>query len=276
MGQTSWLDEPVNQSLGTVAAVVAMALLADGARRLRHTTLIAPVIWGVNAVVGVAVAGWWDDPFVDYAAGVLLIAPTLALLGSKRPQNGAWQFIVLTLVCVLLLPALQGLAFGDAKPHVHSLFRWLIGAHIVIGVVNYLPTRYFGAALFVGAAQTFAATKWQIFGNVWHAIAALLAVGLAWVWITSESGPPGLEKVWRDFRDAYGLVWGLRIAERLNASAQKHGWPVEFTWGGMLLCEGTTELDAETKHRVERELRSHLRRFVSHDWIARRLHEPRA
>jgi hypothetical protein len=218
-----------------------------------------------------------------------MIAPTLALLGAKRPQNGAWQFIVLTLVGVLLLPAFQGWAFGDSRPHVHTLFRWLIAAHIFMGAVNYLPTRFAGPALTFAAAQTCLALRFLpgidvekhllIFASPVFAGSVGLFVALLWVRVGSQapaSFPPGVDLLWRDFRDAYGLVWGLRIAERLNASALKHGWPVEFTWGGMLLREGTTELDADVRHRVERELRSHLRRFVSHDWIARRMESPPA
>ncbi|MGC3967192.1 MAG: hypothetical protein QM775_07420 [Pirellulales bacterium] len=76
------------------------------------------------------------------------------------------------------------------------------------------------------------------------------------------------------------------MAERLNAAAKLHGWPVEFTWGGILVIadknaassvgarpsEASLDaLDPAVRHRVERELRSLLRRFVSHDWIVKRL-----
>lgn len=287
MSKGAWLTQPTNQALtGNLAAAAALGLLFDGGWRLRHTTLVAPLGWGVVAAAMLILADWVENPFVEYAAAVLLIAPTLALLGAKRPQNGAWQFIVLTLVCVLLLPAFQGLAFGDARPHVHMLFRWLIAAHIFIGAVNYLPTRYAGPAVVFATAQSFLALRFLPGVDVGkhslvHAAPVLagsvgLFIALLWVKLSSQSSsrvPAGLERVWRDFRDAYGLVWGLRIAERLNASAQKHGWPVEFTWGGMLLRDSAAALDAETQHRVERELRSHLRRFVSHAWIVARMPE---
>ncbi len=266
-----------------VPGLVCLAILLFAGRKLLSTTLLAPIFWCGLSVVGAGSAFRYvygsqaDGVYYRYLAAVLLIAPTLALLGAKRPQNGAWQFIVLTLVGVLLLPVMQGWLFGDQQPHVHLLFRWVIVTHILIGVVNYLPTRYAAPALFFGATQTLISAEYFPFAlpqvaRLWPITLWCLCASLIWASVAARRTrlTPGLDRLWLDFRDAYGLVWGLRIAERLNASAQKHGWPVEFTWGGMIVREGA-ELDAETRHRVEREMRSHLRRFVSHDWIAARL-----
>jgi hypothetical protein len=296
---------------------------ATGRGRLNDTTLVAPIRWGFIAFLALgysAASRFGGSPYLAYVIAVLMIAPTLALLGAKRPQNGAWQFIVLTLVGVLLLPVMQGLAFGDPRPHVHALFRWLIAAHIVVGVVNYLPTMFAGPACCFGAAQACAARDLLPFplGNTNLSDVALLLfcaalIGVRILAFRRAKNGVGLHRLWFDFRDAYGLVWGLRIAERLNAVAVKQGWPVEFGWSairlrrlsyqaiapvsgaavetrsgtGLLNCPVPDAVDtpsdvllsplpADLRHRIERELRSHLRRFVSHDWIARRLHnEPR-
>jgi hypothetical protein len=252
---------------------------------LRDTTLLAPALWCGLAVAAALPAYFhnynndlFDGTYYRYTAAVLLIAPTLALLGAKRPQNGAWQFIVFTLVTVLLLPVMQGWAFGDRSPSIHPLFLWVIATHILIGFFNYLPTRYVGPVFFLASGQTFMAAEHfpaplTQLTSFWRLTIPCLFIALFWANYLARNTPsiaPCVSLLWRDFRDAYGLVWGLRIAERLNASAQKHGWPVEFTWGGMIVRDGA-ELDAETRHRVEREMRSHLRRFVSHDWIAARL-----
>jgi hypothetical protein len=279
------LPDPAWQSeLARALLLVPMGIFywgATGRGRLSDTTLVAPIRWGFVAflmLVYLSVSHFGDNPYLTYAAAVLMIAPTLALLGAKRPQNGAWQFIVMTLVGVLLLPVAQGLAFGDPQPHVHTLFRWLIAAHIVVGVVNYLPTMFAGPACCFGAAQACAARDLLPFpgGDSNLSDVALLLfcaslIGVRVLLYRRGMNGPGLHRLWFDFRDAHGLVWGLRIAERLNVVASKHAWPVEFTWGGMLVKTESGELDAEVRHRVERELRSHLRRFVSHEWIARRL-----
>jgi len=226
------------------------------------------------------------SPATEYAtdfASVLLIAPTLALLGAKRPQNGAWQFIVVTLVVVLNVPVVRAWAFDERSPEIPLLFQWLIVAHIAIGIVNYLPTRFIGPAILYGAAQSCLAQL--LLDRHWwtRSVGTTLSAFffcMALIWLKFETTRPrklprGLTLLWIDFRDAYGLVWGLRVAERLNAAATQHGWPVEFTWGGIIVKTESGELPADVQHRVERELRSMLRRFVSHDWIARRLESSR-
>ena len=50
-----------------------------------------------------------------FAAAVLSFAPTMALLGAKRPQNGAWQFVVITLWAILALPAFEVLLRGRGE-----------------------------------------------------------------------------------------------------------------------------------------------------------------
>jgi hypothetical protein len=264
--------------LAWLAPILALLVVyyyhAAGIAALQETTLIAPVRWGLVAFLAIAYSAgsqWGSDAYLRYAVAVLAVTPTLAQLGAKRPQNGAWQFIVLTLVGVLLLPVAKGWAFGDTQPHVHTLFRWLIAAHIVVGVVNYLPTRYAGPAVLFGSAQALVAAEylpWPI-PRVPHAsLIAIVCCAASLLWTNYLARPTSF---WRDFRDAYGLVWGLRVAERLNVAAKQHGWPVEFAWGGMIVKTESGTLDPEVRHRIERELRSHLRRFVSHDWIARRL-----
>jgi hypothetical protein len=266
-----------------LAGTVVLVLLIDGVRRLRETTLIAPIAWAMMAVAAAMSGGPTPRPYLAYTIAVLFIAPTLAALGAKRPQNGAWQFIVLTLLIVLLMPVLQGRVVGDAEPQVHALFRWLIAIHIVVGVVNYLPTRYAVSALFYGAAQVIVAASYIPFEYAVSSpcLAALLywTIAAGWAAFAARRKPRAKTEVdllWLDFRDMYGLVWGLRIAERLNAAATQHGWPVEFTWGGMLVKTESGTLDEATGHRIERELRSHLRRFVSHDWIAERMPSERS
>src|SRR5258708_2402224 len=129
---------PLHEELfGAVALAWLLGLIALGSASftLHETTLRAPLAWGWLAWCmfgAVLVPRGRESSYLEYTAAVLFISPVLAMLGAKRPQNGAWQFIVLTLVAVLLLPVLQGLAYGDSAPHVHALFRWLIAAHICL------------------------------------------------------------------------------------------------------------------------------------------------
>ncbi len=273
-------------------------VLARASWLLQETTLRAAMFWAQLAWCFLAISLLLPrelHPYIHYSSAVLVVAPVLAALGAKRPQNGAWQFIVLTLAGVLLLPVVQGWAYGDLAPHAHPLFRWLVIAHIGLGVGNYVVTRYWVSSLLFGygAARM---QGWRHFKAWPDEVAATIAITLALIcaWLVSRRAAKrglGLQRLWVDFRDAYGTVWALRVAERLNAAAKQHGWPVEFAWSGILVVDrrpsasepprsseparpSEAALDAlppEVRHRVERELRSMLRRFVSHAWIVRRL-----
>lgn len=281
---------------------VGAAVLARSAWLLRGTTLLAALFWAGIAwsFMGLRLLMTLEaQTYLHYVSGVLVVVPVLAALGAKRPQNGAWQFIVLTLVGVLLLPVLQGWAYGDLVPHVHPLFRWLIIGHVVLGVGNYGVTRYWISAFMFGCGAarieiSQRSTIWTAWDDGVFGALVYFTIALICAWLVSRRAAkrgPGLQRLWGDFRDAYGAVWALRVAERLNAAAKQHGWPVEFTWGGILVIDRARPasepeqpsaparpseaafdaLPPEVRHRVERELRSMLRRFVSHEWIVRRL-----
>ena len=100
---------------------------------------------------------------------------------------------------------------------------------------------------------------------------------LAGAWWLEAAGLPRpapvnlpIDRVWRDFRDAYGLVWGLRIAERVNASAAMYGWDVALAWPGFIDRQSGRPAAAVPEEAVE-TVRGLLRRFVSPEWIEARL-----
>ncbi len=79
-----------------------------------------------------------------------------------------------------------------------------------------------------------------------------------------------LDRVWLDFRDLYGAAWGLRVMERMNASAAMYGWPVQLTWSGFIPRDAAAA-DEEVPPIVADSMRTLLRRFVSPEWIDARL-----
>jgi hypothetical protein len=86
----------------------------------------------------------------------------------------------------------------------------------------------------------------------------------------SSSARQSLDLLWCDFCDRFGVVWGLRVAERINATAAQHGWNVRLTWRGITQADGTA-LTSPPCAELDQELRSLLRRFVSAACIDRRL-----
>ncbi len=107
--------------------------------------------------------------------------------------------------------------------------------------------------------------------------------------------PNRFDKLWFDFFDTFGIVWGRRIQDRVNFIATREGWPARleldgFVWSDDLkpaVPDGTTvsanlqelQINGQQKYSDNREIESRieytfrwlLRRFVDPAWIDERL-----
>src|SRR5206468_6059424 len=118
----------------------------------RHTTLGPAIGWAAFAW---AVWGWslyadaaWPEVSADkvrYLALSLTGCAGVAVLGARRPGVGAWNFVLLGLLAVMLLPVAEGLLLGGQPPG--TLRVLFLGATVGVGVLNYLPTRLAPGAL---------------------------------------------------------------------------------------------------------------------------------
>jgi hypothetical protein len=289
--------ESMQPWIALVLGVAVLGLLHDGARRLRGTTMIAPWAWAVIATVGVTVVevlagvGSTDAGRVEparFAAACLTFCPSVAVLGAKRPQDSAWQLIVLALWIVLALPAVEAWLRGTAI-EVHVVRGAFLAILIFVGWFNHLPTRFAAAATTYAAAQI--ALFWPylpLLPNVDSPWLGLIGLGLillsalllrvsAIVFHQAAAPLAELSNAWRDFRDWYGAVWSLRVIERMNASSRMYDWPVILEWDGFAWRRSdgaqpaSRELTASHREGIEQALRSLLRRFVSAEWIEARL-----
>ena len=80
------------------------------------------------------------------------------------------------------------------------------------------------------------------------------------------------ERLWRGFRDYYGAMWALRIAQRFNETAAAKGWQRRLKWNGFVSESnpaGAAQTAMESSAAVEQSFRSLLGRFVSPEWIER-------
>lgn len=306
---------------GWLAAGFCLAsaiLLVPAYRTLRGTTLIAAWAWLVGAALATAVAEAYlaavsashgtlagnpatvdnGTALIRFAAATLWLCPSVALLGAKRPQHRAWQWIVLSLWAILIWPAVQvGLRMRGEAFELHVVQSWFLLALVGIGVGNHLATRFAWPHLALAVGEVLLLWPWLPFarsinsppGPVWGAgaifLAALLATRVARR-TAPATAPSGRvlarwDRTWRDFRDYYGVVWALRVMERVNAAACSHRSNAQLFWTGFaappspvpaILPDSPDVVPADSSEgHVEQTLRSLLLRFVSPEWIERRV-----
>ena len=235
----------------------------------RGASLFAAVHWGIAAWVA------WGVMLADVAPGhpnpatftalCLTGCAGVAVLGARRPQVVAWNFVVLGLLAAMLLPLVE-----MALLRAHTLDGIRIGFLAVtlgIGIVNYLPTRFGPAAFLLGlgcAGELIGVLADQPLpgGGEEHLIRLcwLAAPWLAW----ALGAPTGaqqdeLDSLWRSFRDRWGLVWGQRVREQFNRAAVNARWPVILGWSGFKFQQPA---DAATRAAACDTLLALLQRFV--------------
>ncbi len=272
-------------------AVVATAIVGITRTRRRGTTLVAPANWClVSLGLVVTVEAWLylrpvgaSEAAWRYLAAVSTFCPIMAMLGAKRPQDRGWQFIVASLWIVLALPATQDLVFSPGgRLHLHAAWRWFLAILIIMSLANYLPTRFglsavlacLGQAVLLREQSPFMAAAPERGETSWGIL--LLAVSILWARASIAREPataPGWNRVWKDFRDCFGVVWALRITERVNQSARDYRWSIRLTWPGFVLADEPTGLPDRSAFspQVELSLGTLLRRFVSQEWIDTRM-----
>ena len=299
--QRSGMDSQTVATLGTcAAAMLLLAVLLTTRRRFVGLTLLSPWAWAVASSLligaaalisqnGAAAGRSIGHSPIWYIAGMSTFCPTMAVLGAKRPQVHAWQWVIVSLWVILSLPAFEWWLFHDGHPREMHLARsFFLGLLVVIGIGNMLFTRYALAAIIFGMGQLALigpfvfSERWPLadmgplanMGPLIGALAMLAAAATAMLAARFGRSPTWpLNRVWIDYRDLYGAVWAVRQMDRFNATAKQNGWNVELTWQGFEgpAGESINHLSPQTEAELYDTLRSLLLRFVSSDWIAERI-----
>ncbi len=278
------------------AGLVLAGLVVLGRQRsqLGGTTLVAVWCWSivgltVIGLVEILIASAGGEPRPAWVMPLRLVAatasfcPVMALLGAKRPQDRGWQFVVVALWGILSLPSIHWLLLGGVR-EIHPAQLAFLAILIGVGVVNGLATRFWLSSVLYCCGQMALLAPFYPPTQAWLPDARGPLVGMAlmvaaWTLLvarvpTARRAVVPLDRVWLDFRDAFGAVWGLRVMERMNASAAMYRWPVGLGWSGF--CPRGVGRDeaadiTEVPPVVEQSLRTLLRRFVSPQWIDERL-----
>jgi hypothetical protein len=207
------------------------------------------LLWGCVPLVA-ALDGGTAVNAVRYVAVGVTGCAGVAVLGARRPGVAAWNFVVLGLLAVLLLFLAEGLLVGgelQLSP-VRTLFLALV---LGVGTLNYLPTRAGAAALVLGVGSALELATLMDGGSVepfgcYPEVLLLLVPWLAWAGLPHRMADAGeAERMWRDFRDRFGMVWGQRLREQFNRAAANAGLLVELRWSGLGSVSGRELSDAD-------------------------------
>lgn len=258
------------------------------------TTLIGPAIWAVVAwsVAGLSSLLLVGQPSSNreigmYLAGCLTLCPTLAVWGARRPHQVAWNWIVISLWCVLVLPA--GAAFLGRPIQLHVARQWFLIALVVLTWLNYLPTAFRWSHTALMAAQAIFLAPyfpWPDLMLVQEAVRQLQGSSegrsilpgillLAAIWVLQRGLPDRaqrsrFDRAWLDYRDLFGTLWALRAGERVNAVGRSLGGAFRLHWGGFEWAAGAPASEGERNDACAICLRGILRRFVDQEWLASR------
>ena len=191
----------------------------------------------------------------------------MAVLGARRPHVVAWNFVVLGLLAVTLLPMVESLFIGTH--HVDPLRLCFLSATLAVGVLNYLPTRSAPAVLLLAVALTgelvslFAPAVLPGRGELplFHLL-VMLAPWATWgCWRGTRTARSEFDRLWLDFRDRWGLFWAQRVREQFNRAAGHACWPLYLGWSGLHRTAPTAIVAADQAAMLE-TLRKALQRFM--------------
>lgn len=278
--------------LAPVLGLAGAVPVVRAAVQMRDTTLLSPCLWALAAIglasgaetaIALTGGGAWAEP-MRYIAAVLALCPAMAVMGAKRPQQLPWQFIVASLWAVLALPAFEVLLIHPGRPlDVQDLRSWFLPVIVLLGAANFLATRYWPSAMLAAVAQiVLLAGHLPLIGAPLGATGSLIALVLVDVAILlaafrfprRRSPDHPLDCVWIDFRDAFGALWALRLAERVNATARQFEWDLALQWHGFTRADGSGsagDISPQVLASLRPALKNLLRRFVSPRWIESRL-----
>jgi hypothetical protein len=259
--------------MGGLAAVLlllgayplALALKANW-----NTTLRQPLLWALLAWSAWTGIAWsrvlrdeGDARIAAYVALCLTGCAGVAVLGARRPGVSAWNFVVIGLLAVLLLPLLTGMGELRLEP-AQELF---LGATLAVPLLNYLPTRLGPGAFLVaaGCGWEMARLVGWIPGQDGSGVSPVglffLALGpwAAWLSIRRKAArTTEFDRTWLAYRDGFGFVWGQRMREQFNRAAHHAGWPIVLRWQGLQATASQPAPDAAT---LLATLRAVLKRF---------------
>ena len=243
----------------------------------RRTSLIQAVHWAMVAwfgwTVALAFADKWSGPAelqACYLALCLTGCAGIAVLGARRPGMNAWNFVVVALLAMILLPLAEGYV-RDRVVNPDPVRLVCIAATISFGIINYLPTRFAPASilLLIGCTLEFIAISHPNHDDGPQRKTLQLGwICLAFVpwlsyWCIRGESPDlsEFDRRWLSFRNRFGFLWAERLRDQFNRSAAHANWPVVLRWQGLRVQKGSALPPSEEKIEMVKTLVALMKRF---------------
>jgi len=284
-----WLELDLAPGLIAAALSTTVGPWYEGWHSARGTALRPALVWAalalalsvvaqLVAVVEPLAGGRPMTGRLTYLSVLAILAALVSVLNARTPGGRVWAGLMVLLVVVFLIPWLEEQtrlrrAQGLAQLHLDAPWTIFYGLLVVVGLTNYLPTRFGIAAACLGLVfflEYLGLTRvdWpaERRAALWSWVAWTFALS---VWVArrrASRAPPArvsCERLWFWFRDHWGVVWALRVRERFNRSAGLGRWPVRLSWFGLEPAD-PHETDAALPCPAEAEaaFRGLIRRFA--------------
>lgn len=232
----------------------------------------------VNWLVPETSAGLVDQFW--YWTGVTSLCPPIAVLGARRPTDRVWPWFVLApLVVVLGWPAMTLWTTGPVWIRLQVESPVAVGFVLVtvMGLGNYAGTRLSLSVMLAGFAILAILLPFATFAPeaAWHGRlretgVALMVLSLLLAYRamrgTMHFDSPFDRVLW-EFREMFGLVWSVRILERLQEQARRDQLKLEWTPHGVTWQDQSPVERERAERQIAHTLRWLLRRFVSSAWL---------
>lgn len=300
LADSDFYANPVITGVALTATLAAAVILLRAYRTVAGTTLVIPWAWALLTFACITAANLYatfvlqdriDNPWgsfssIHFLAACGTLCPLVALVGAKRPQHNAWNFVVLSLWGMLALPAAEVIFLQPGQIlEINSFRSWFLLLLIAAEFFNFMATRYAISCALLVVAQLIWLAPWLPFvlwfpaGRFdWELLGLLCAsAGIITAWTVTlrpTHADNAYDRLWFDFRDSFGLFWSLRLIERVNDTAKQAGWDFDLGWSGFRTKQDFKplgKLPPEIDAALRNCLQGLLRRFVSREWIAQRL-----
>lgn len=222
------------------------------------TTLRPAVYWAIVAWCcwgGLTVI---DTPLWNYVTLTMTGCVGVAILGARRPGAEVWNFVVFSLLAVLLLPIAQN---GGNAP-TSSVALGFLAVILGMGILNYLPTRCALPTLLIAIGCALVLFKVNERPDI---ALCLVSAGLWLGWWIMRHGPEAtiaINRRWLNFRDQFGVVWGQRAREQFIRAAENQQILIELHWTGIAEDQ---QYDSEMLIKADQLLAATLKRFFKED-----------